>query len=130
MAFYDFAPTLAGLRSGRIGGAAPAPAPPANASLRAGRAPLFSGHGRIENIAAVEAFPGQLTFTGLQVRIYDATTGAFVAETTPSTADGAYRFDYLDPNRSYVLIARDLTQTRNAAIADFISRGPDGLAIQ
>lgn len=82
--------------------------------LPAARAADFWGLGRVE---------GKVTVEGAQaarrVRLLDTRTGLLVAETW-SGRDGAYRFEFVDPERDYVLLAHDHLGQFNAVVADAV----------
>ncbi|MEO1080061.1 MAG: hypothetical protein AAFY29_10945 [Pseudomonadota bacterium] len=83
------------------------------ASNRRGRFPTRNRSGAISgNVVDKDGFALRR-----QVRLYDRASGEFIAQTI-SLADGAYRFDGLNLDRRYTVVAVDYTDTYNAVVAD------------
>lgn len=74
----------------------------------------FWGYGCITGTVRIEGDPA-----ARKVRLFDALTALVLAETW-SAADGTYRFDFLDPERDYFVLAHDHVRQFNAVIADWV----------
>jgi len=83
-----------------------------------GRPPAFAGDGIIAGNS-----PGLVTVAGAPaaraVHLRDAQTHRLVARTFSGT-DGTYRFDDLNPDRRYYLVAFDDSRRFNAVVRDGI----------
>lgn len=66
---------------------------------------------------------GKVTIEGVparrQVRLLDARTAMVIAEVW-STTDGRYRFDTINADREYIVLAHDHERQFNAVIADWV----------
>lgn len=66
---------------------------------------------------------GKVTIEGVpasrQVRLLDGRTTMIIAEVW-STTDGRYRFDTLNADREYIVLAHDHERQFNAVIADWV----------
>jgi hypothetical protein len=78
---------------------------------------------RIWQYFGVGFVAGRVTIEGVparrQVRLLDGRTAMVIAEVW-SAADGRYRFDRVDADREYVVLAHDHERQFNAVIADWV----------
>ena len=56
-----------------------------------------------------------------RVRLFDQRDNRLVAETWSDRVTGAYRFDYINPARVYVVVSYDHTGVYNAEILDAVA---------
>jgi hypothetical protein len=78
------------------------------------RAVDYFGDGFIAGLVTVEEVPARRL-----VRLLDAKTSHVVASVF-SGLDGRYRFDQLNRERLYIVLANDYTQQFNAVVADSV----------
>ncbi|WP_247539116.1 hypothetical protein [Ralstonia pseudosolanacearum] len=92
--------------------------PTRHGELPSSRRSDFWGNGRIEGRVSIEGTPA-----ARRVRLFDVLTGLLIAEAW-SRKDGFYRFDFLDINRDYFVLAHDHVRQFNAVIADWVRPEP------
>lgn len=89
------------------------------ASSIAGSTAQFSGHGFIAGLVTVAGSPAMQ-----KVLCFDKLTDRCIAATI-SSEDGRYRFDHLNPDREFYVIAFDGPDRFNAVIRDQIKPASD-----
>ena len=74
----------------------------------------YFGTGFVTGTVTIEGVPASR-----QVRLLDGRTTMIIAEVW-STTDGRYRFDTLNADREYIVLAHDHERQFNAVIADWV----------
>lgn len=92
--------------------------PTRHGELPSSRPRDFWGNGRVEGKVSIEGTPA-----ARKVRLFDVLTGLLIAEAW-SRRDGFYRFDFLDTQRDYFVLAHDHVRQFNAVIADWVRAQP------
>jgi hypothetical protein len=91
---------------------------PRNVSQRAGsgRRNIYQGgSGTIQGTVTIENIPG-----ARQVRLFDKRSGLLIAETW-STPTGHYKFNNVDADREYFVVAHDHLRVYNAVVQDMLT---------
>ncbi|ARU21604.1 HPr kinase [Ralstonia solanacearum] len=92
--------------------------PTRHGELPSSRTRDFWGNGRVQGKVSIEGTPA-----ARKVRLFDVLTGLLIAEAW-SRKDGFYRFDFLDTDRDYFVLAHDHVRQFNAVIADWVRAEP------
>ena len=79
----------------------------------------LGGRGRIAGTVKVDSTPDYPVRR--RVRLFDRRDNRLVRETWSNPATGAYSFEYINPARTYVVIAYDHTGVFNAEIRDNVT---------
>ena len=79
----------------------------------------LGGRGRIAGTVKVDSTPDYPVWR--RVRLFDRRDNRLVAETWSDPVTGGYAFDYINPARTYVVIAYDHTGVFNAEIRDNVT---------
>ena len=74
----------------------------------------YFGTGFVAGKVTIEGAPARR-----QVRLFDARTAMAIAEVW-SASDGRYRFDSINADREYIVLAHDHERQFNAVIADWV----------
>lgn len=90
------------------------PAVPRHGERAVSRAIEWWGRGFVAGKVTIEGAPASR-----KVRLFDARSALVVASTW-SAPDGSYRFDWLDPTKEYLVVARDHLRQFNAVITDWV----------
>ncbi len=77
------------------------------------------GSGRIAGSVKVDSNPDYPVWR--RVRLFDQRDNRLVAETWSDPVTGAYSFDYINPDRLYVVVSYDHTGVYNAEILDALA---------
>ena len=79
----------------------------------------LGGTGRIAGTVKVDSNPDYPVWR--RVRLFDQRDNRLVAETWSDPVTGTYSFDYINPDRLYVVVSYDHTGVYNAEILDALT---------